>query len=451
MDSTTKKILVEICRILLGATFVFSGFIKGIDPWGGAYKIQEYLVSFGLNWLSALDLVLSFLLSALEFSVGVCLLTGVYRKRTTIVALVIMCFMTPLTLYIAIRNPVTDCGCFGDALIIPNWATFFKNIVLLVAAIYLFRNCKEMGRIYSRKRYQSAMLWPVIFILGFMFYSYFTLPIFDFRPYKIGANIPRLMEVPEDGEQPEYQTTLIYEKNGQEQEFSIDNYPRNDSTWTFVDSKSKLIKQGYIPPIHDFSITNSKGADITAEALSDPSYTFLLISKNIDEASDANISNINRLYDYSRRHNYSFYCLTASLQDDIRRWKEATAAEYPFCTTDETQLKTIIRSNPGLLLLKDGVILNKWSGNFIPRIDMNTPLENSSIGTESSSRGWLKFFFAFIIFIVPFFILFFYDIAEQAGNRRRHHRSKNRKGKYVEDFLNKTDEKIYRQINKEEE
>jgi uncharacterized membrane protein YphA (DoxX/SURF4 family) len=361
-----KKVIVEISRILLGVVFVFSGFVKAVDPVGSAYKISDYFSAWGLQFLDILALPGSFFQSVLEFALGVFLLAGIYRKITSFLILLVMCFMTPLTLYLAIANPITDCGCFGDALVITNWQTFYKNTVLLTAAVIVFLWHRQMTFLFPKKHRSLILLFTLLFILGISFYCYAYLPVLDFRPYKIGNNIREGMSIPEGAETDVYETVFIYEKEGIAHEFTIDNYPKEDSGWTFVDSKSKLIKKGYEPPIHDFTITTEQGDDITDEVLADDNYTFLLIAHKLEKASDSNIDKINEIYDYAKQNGYNFICLTASLPSQIKEWKENTGAEYPFCTMDDITLKTIIRSNPGLLLIKKGTIINKWPDKKIP-------------------------------------------------------------------------------------
>ncbi|MDR0799445.1 MAG: DoxX family protein [Dysgonamonadaceae bacterium] len=396
-----KKIIVEFCRILLGAVFVFSGFVKAVDPLGSAYKNIEYLSAFGLDFFQILALPLAFAQIAVEFAMGACLLAGVYRRFHSILFLAFMCVMTPLTLYLALKNPVSDCGCFGDALIITNWQTFYKNIVLLAAAVVIFLDYKKITPLFKTS---SLAFWftafSYLFIIGISLYCYLYLPILDFRPYKIGANIPQLMEIPEDAPVNEYEISLIYAQDGVEQVFSRENYPKGDSTWTFVDTQRTLIKKGYEPPIHDFSITTEDGDDITGDVLGNQSYTFLLIAHKLEKANDLQIDKINALYDFCKANNYDFYCLTASLPADIEEWRAGTGAEYPFCTTDDTTLKTIIRSNPGWLLLKDGVIINKWSNLGIPAAAKWTaPLESSVYGQIPANHAKRNIVFIGLVFI----------------------------------------------------
>jgi len=426
MERKHKKIIVETSRIILGLVFVFSGFVKAVDPWGGAYKILDYFTAFEFTEYGPWAIPLSFFQAALEFGVGVCLLLGIYRRISSILILLIMLFMTPLTLYLAIANPVSDCGCFGDALVITNWQTFYKNIILLIAAIIVYFWYRLMTPFFTKRAYTSAISWICLFIFGVAIYCYFFLPVFDFRPYKIGTNIPEKMEVPKDAEHDVYEVQLIYSKDGREKKFTMDNYPKNDSTWTFVDSKSRMIKEGYRPPIHDFSITNAQEDDITDEVLSNPSYTFLLISHRLKEAEDTNVDEINRIYDFSVEKGYDFYALTASLPGEIQGWIENSGAEYPFCTTDEITLKTIIRSNPGLVLIKNGTIINMWSNFQLPDITkLNKLIDETNQGKMIKVHNFFTLFFLTVIFILPLVGLYFIDVTifkKMKKNRRRHRR-----------------------------
>jgi len=410
MPNKVKKIWVEVLRILVGLLFIFSGFVKAIDPLGSAYKFHEYFTAFGMPFMEPLTLTASFILSAFEFSLGVCILLGAYRKITSFLILAFMLVMTVLTLYLAIANPVTDCGCFGDALVISNWETFIKNIFLLAAAVAIFIGCKLITPVLTKRSTWLGVLYSYIFILGISFYCYLYLPILDFRPYKIGANIPQLMEIPEDAPRNQYERIFIYEKDGVKKEFTIDNYPAGDTSWVFVDAESKLIKKGYVPPIHDFTITTLEGADITDIVLADTSYTFLMISSKLEKANDTNIDKINEIYDYSQIFGYQFYCLTASGSDVISEWIEDEGADYPICITDETTLKTIIRSNPGLLLLKSGTVINKWPHRKIPQGNkLSKLLSESKSAQVPPNRDQYKVIACALWLIIPLGILYLAD------------------------------------------
>lgn len=379
------KILVEVARVLLGATFVFSGFVKAVDPYGTAYKIEDYLSSFDLSSFASLALPASVFLCIMEFLMGAFMLFGIYRRWNSRLVLLTMLFMTPLTLYLAIANPVEDCGCFGDALVISNWATFYKNIVLLACSIFVIIYRERISNFFTGKTYWLAFLYIIIFISLFVFRNYIYDPLFDFRPYKIGANIPALMQA-EDGKGRQEENLFIYSKDGVEKEFTEDNYPWEDSTWVFVKMDTKIISEGEKPLIKDFTINRlyfDQGKtvllnteDITTNVLSDSNYVFLMISPSLSSIKTAHLSQFEDVQNYALDYHYKFYCLTASGPDDIAAWANENTIDFDFCNTDERTLKTIIRSNPGLLLLKDGVIINKWADIDVPgEEDLTAPLD----------------------------------------------------------------------------
>ena len=363
-----RKIVVNIARLLLALTFILSGFVKAVDPLGTKYKISDYLTAMGLGqWMpDFLTLGASVVLLAVEFMIGICLLFAIHRRLVSKLTLAIMVVMTALTLWLAIENPISDCGCFGDAIVLTNWQTFWKNMVLLAATLIIWRWPTDMIRLISASSQWIVFNFSTLFILFIAGWCLYDLPLFDFRPYHVGVNIQEGMEVPEGAPLPQFETTFILEKDGLRQEFTTDNYP--DSTWTFIDSKTVQTAEGYVPPIHDFSILTNEGEDITEEVLSHQGYTFLLISPHLENADDSQLDLINQMYEYSKEQGYPFYCLTASTDKAISRWQEMTGADYPFCSTDEITLKTIIRSNPGLVLLKQGTVLHKWSHNNLPVI-----------------------------------------------------------------------------------
>ncbi len=370
-------IITNLCRIIVSITFILSGFVKAVDPIGTQYKIKDYAAAVGMGGVmpDIMTLGMSVLLSATEFVLGILLLFAIRRRTVTGLLTIFTGVMTAITLWLYLANPVSDCGCFGDAITLTNAETLLKNVLLLAMCGILIWHPMQMPRMVSLSNQWIVFHYSVVFILVISAYSLYYLPLFDFRPYHVGADIIKGMEIPEDAEQPEFETTFILEKDGVRKEFGIDNYP--DSTWTFVDSKTKVLKQGYVPPIHDLSMMllpqqteaetgEDYSEDITDLVLADTSYTFLLVSPHLENADDSMFGNIDQIYEYAHDCGYKFYCLTASGSEAIARWTDITGAEYPFCNTDETTLKTIIRSNPGLLLLKNGVIVGKWSHNALP-------------------------------------------------------------------------------------
>lgn len=406
-EGRAVKAIVNACRLLLAATFILSGFVKAVDPWGTAYKIADYLLAMHLGGLMPETgcVLLSVLLSALEFSTGLFLLFAIRRKLASRTALALMMVMTPLTLWLAVANPVSDCGCFGDALVLSNWQTFWKNVVLLLAAAVVAVRPKDMFRFVSEPNQWIVINYTILFILAVSGWSLYDLPLFDFRPYHVGANIREGMETPEGAPQPQFETTFVMEKNGVQREFDVDHYP--DSTWTFVDSRTVQVSEGYIPPIHDFSLTTEEGDDITDEVLANQGYVFLLVSPHLETADDSRLDLINELYEYCDEQSYAFYGLTASSQKGIDLWRYKTGAEYPFCTADETTLKTIIRSNPGLVLLKDGTVIRKWSSNNLPHIKGATakPLEQLEEGRMPQDTVTKKISRLLLWFVLPLALL----------------------------------------------
>ena len=423
------RLAVNTCRMVTGAVFVFSGFVKAIDPLGTQYKMHDYLEAMGLanatpDWMTLLAAVA---LAAVEFSLGVFALLAIQRRSVSKVLLALMAVMTLITVWIAIANPVKDCGCFGDAIHLTNTQTLLKNVILTTCALAMARWPLAMYRFVSKPTQWIAINFTILFIVLTSLYCLWYLPLFDFRPYHVGANIPKGMEIPKGAEQPQFETTFIMEKNGQRKTFNLDNYP--DSTWQFIYSKTVKVKDGYVPPIHDFSIELADGNDITDQVLGNKGYTFLLISPHLETADDSNFGAIDQIYEYAQEQHIPFYCLTASAEDAIQHWEDITGAEYPFCLTDETTLKTIVRSNPGLLLIKDGTIIRKWSHNDLPATDeLQGPLDKTEMGHMPEGNAAQMLTKVLLWFFVPLLLLI---IADRTWAWGQYVRRKIRKGESI--------------------
>ncbi|WP_303239470.1 BT_3928 family protein [Leyella stercorea] len=394
---------VNVCRFVLAATFIFSGYVKAIDPLGTLYKLKDYAAAMSLNGLLP-DWVLvgvAIALGALEFALGVFMLFAVRRHVVSRITLAFMTAMTVLTLWIFVADPVKDCGCFGDALKLTNGETLLKNIVLSACAALVAWRPVDMARFISRSNQWIVRYYTVAYIVITSVYCLYTLPIFDFRPYHVGMNIKQGMEIPEGAEQPEFESTFLLRKNGETREFTLDNYP--DSTWEYVDTRTVQTKNGYEPPIHDFALTScDTGEDITEQVLTKKGYTFLLVSPRLAVADDSNFGDIDQIYEYAEENGADFYCVTASANDEIERWRDLTGAEYQFCNADETTLKTMIRSNPGLMLLKDGTIIGKWSHNALPQTDdLTAPLQQLTIGKAQNDSTTERLLIVLLTFFLP--------------------------------------------------
>ncbi len=365
---------------------------------------------------------MSVLLAVLEFAVGMHLLLGIKRRFTTRLALLIMLVMTPLTLYLALTNPISDCGCFGDALVLTNWQTFGKNVVLLTCAIVLMITPWAMVRFLTKKMEWTLSNYCIVFALALAGYCLATLPIIDFRPYKIGNNIREGMEIPEGAKPTIFDTRFIMEKDGVKQTFTVDNYP--DSTWTFVSAETVVVEKGYEPPIHDFMMESLEtGEDITDEVLDDPGYTFLLITHRTEEADEGNIDLINELYEYCLENGYKFYALSSSSAEAIELWRDRTGAEYPFCIMDDITLKTMVRSNPGLMLIKGGVILNKWSSSQLPdEFDLTDKLEQLPLGQVKEVNDLRTLGIVGLWYIVPLLLIILIDRIFNKKNNKNYNK-----------------------------
>jgi uncharacterized membrane protein YphA (DoxX/SURF4 family) len=363
------KFIVHISRILVGITFTFSGFVKGIDPWGSAYKFTDYFNAMGLEWLLWAAFPLGILLAFAEFAIGLGLLFNVFLRFTSWLALLFMGFFLPLTLWIAIKNPVTDCGCFGDALVISNWETFYKNVVLIVLAILVFKYRNNTKNFRGKKIPFLLSGASVIIYFAIVSYSFNHLPIFDFRPYKVGVNIPDAMSTPEDAQHEVYENIFYYKnKNtGKVKKFSEENYPWQDTVnWAFDNMESKLLQKGYEPPIHDLTMETPDGDNIIDFFIYDDNYVFMLIAYDLHKSKTKSQNKINALASWVLDNEMSFICLTSTVPEESIEFADANGAPYEFFNCDEITLKTMIRSNPGLLLLKSGDIVGKWHFNDIP-------------------------------------------------------------------------------------
>ena len=361
-----RKLAVNIARVVLAVTFILSGFVKAVDPLGTQYKIDDYLEAMNLSGLlpNMVTLGASVLQSAVEFCLGIFLLFAIQRRLTSRFILLIMLVMTPLTLWLALTNPISDCGCFGDAVVLTNWQTFWKNVLLLGCAIVVARWPKDMFRFVSESNQWIVINYSVLFIMGIAVWSLYYLPTFDFRPYYVGTSLRENWQRTMDGEDLPYADFFIEDING--------------------------------------------GEDITEKVLGDTSYVMLLVSPYLEQADDSRLDLINELYEYANEHGYAFYCLTASTQKHIERWHDVTGADYPFCQTDGTTLKTIIRSNPGLVLLKDGIVIRKWSHNDLPDITeeaFSLPLEKLEIGHQPDNSMPKRIATLMLWFVLPLTVL----------------------------------------------
>lgn len=383
-DNKSVKIgSYQVCgwllRIFVGVIFVFSGFVKAIDPWGTLYKINDYLAAMSVTIWPNLVLVGVFGLCAVEFLMGVFFLFGCFRRSVCWLAMLFMGIMLPLTLWVAIYNPVEECGCFGDAFIISNWATFWKNVILSVAILILARFNRKIGWIVTPALQWLSFIFSALFIVIIELFGYVSQPLLDFRPYIIGKSLidsEQLME-----ETPEY--TFIYRRKGETKEIGIDDAPPSEEEgWEFVGRKE--IKSAV--PIKDKSLRiwdKTTGEDLTDEAIIDSGEELLIMIPDLNQVSPATTWKLNSLYEWCIKHDVVMIGIVAGDQEQLENWEDISLASYPIYKSEDTVIKEVVRGNPGVVFLKDGIVTWKSSLAVIDIDDFMSP----EISDDASSFG----------------------------------------------------------------
>jgi len=404
----------------VGSLFIASGLVKVVDPLGFSYKLEEYFTVFGTDFMNPLSLFLSMFFSVLEIALGITVLMGVFAIMTAILLLALIVFFTFLTGFSAVTGKVTDCGCFGDALKLTPWESFYKDVVLLifVAIIFVKRKAIQINTLrddamllipsfilvalfsmfmlnwnfpilFTAIVFVAAMAvksllsgtarhWGVtavaaIIAAGLTWYCWQHLPIKDFRPYAVGKSITEGMAIPEGAPEDEYQViyTMRNKTTGEETTITDKEYINEKwwekKEWELLKDKTEsiLIKEGYDPPIHDFNITDGDGNDRTDDILSRDK-VLLVIAYDLKKANKASFEKINPLAAQCEKQGIDVIALTASLDSEVEQFRHEVQAAFPFYNSDATALKTIIRSNPGLMLISKGTILGKWHHNDVP-------------------------------------------------------------------------------------
>ena len=371
--------LTHISRCLVGGLFIFSGFIKANDPLGFSYKLQEYFEVFqadtGLvlfEWFAHIALPLAVIICASEIILGILLLIGYKRNLTLALLFAQIAFFTFLTFYSACYNKVTHCGCFGDFLPLKPWESFWKDIALMILITLLFAGRENINELFSPMILSTLFLLGLIFSIGFPIYAYRNLPPLDFRAYAPGLSIKENMKTPATYQPPVIETGFIYEnvKTGKREHFNLQNYPWQDTlNWKWFATDNVVIKDAVDPPrITDFTVNNLDGVAITDSVLNDKNYSFWLIAHELSHTEDDEtlMAQINDFYKLATQDHHKFIALTASNAKEIDDFKHKHNALYDFATVDNTVLKTMIRSNPGLMMIKDGVVIANWHYNNFP-------------------------------------------------------------------------------------
>ncbi len=349
-------------RILVGLVFVFSGFVKGVDPLGFTYRLEDYFIAFNWDFFIPFALFFTILLCTIEFAVGVMLVLNLKMKVTAWLLLLMMVFFTCLTLNDAINNPVPDCGCFGDAIKLTNWQTFYKNLILLPLAIFIFLFRKKFKPYTSEgKQWVMAVFFAALFA-GFSYWCYSHLPVIDFTEWKVGHKL-----YPENPKPVKYFLAYKNKKSGETKEYLSPNYPYNDSIWM---SEWEFVSQRVEDPNEYYGksliIFDTTGNNLTSSIIRNPDYQLIVNSYDLTKANREAFGKLNDFCAKAYNDNVPAAVLVSAQPSDIKKFVDENKLRLDFYTTDDIALKTIVRSNPGLLLMKNGVIIKKWHYNDIP-------------------------------------------------------------------------------------
>lgn len=422
-------LLVNISRLLLAAVLLVSGFVKAVDPMGLSYKLGDYAAAFGVvgiddGWL----LFAATMLSAAEFILGVLLLMGVYKRVVTVLVFIFFLFFTPFTFILALWNPVRDCGCFGDAFTMSNWATFGKNVVLFLFATMCCFKRRLFVRKVSRVNRWMVLLFSICYISLLEGVSLMHLPVIDFRPFYVGSDLRAAVEdVP-----AVHKYIYRFEKGGQVMEFDEFTYP--DSTWNYLGSQSLTVEMGKAAKVSDFAFLDADGEDYAPQILADTGYVCLVVMSSIEKADESRVDKINDMYDYCLEKGIPFYAASSSDEDIIEEWRKRTGAEYSVLWADEVMLKTIVRANPGMLLIKDGTVVGKWNVADLPSVEKcalsSTGMPDKARSVYSYIRGWNRWI---VLFIVPLFIIMFIDLVTAAVKWLFYYFGRDGKGENIAD------------------
>ena len=370
--------LLGFARIFTGLLFIFSGFIKANDPTGFGYKLEEYFHVFGTTFLNEYSVPIAVVICGLEILLGALLLLGFWARTVAWGLLLLILFFTFLTFYSAFFEVVTSCGCFGDAIPLTPWQSFIKDLVLLALILIIFYNRKHIKPIttdgYTKTITTVAL---AIISLGIGIYTVNFLPFIDFLPYKKGNNLPELMTLPEgaEGDQYEITYTLQHKSSGEKKKVSDKVYLADelwkDENWEIIgEPESRLVKKGHQIAIPDLLITDSNGGDFTEQIVQNPYYNIIVVAWDLNETNLEALNNINALVmNAAEAYNIRAVLLTSSSTQDAEHISDSLKLLAEIFYADAVPLKSMVRANPGVLLMQNGVVIDKWHYNTLPDFD----------------------------------------------------------------------------------
>ena len=370
-----KKFPVIFSRFFVGIIFIFSGLIKANDPLGFGYKLEEYFEVFHIDFLNSFAVAIAIIICALEIILGVALLLGIRARQTSIGLLALVVFFTFLTFYSAAFDVVRSCGCFGDAIPLTPWQSFTKDLILLFFIVIIYLNRDEIQPVLkSDKAETRALIITSVLSFGFALYTYNFLPVKDFLPYHKGANLPEYMKIPEGAPLDIYEIrySLKNKKSGETKKMTDKEYLETeiwkDANWEIIGThESKLVKKGFEPKIRDLKIADSQGTDYTSEIIENPYYNLVIVAEQLNKANINAIGDLNALaINSAENYNIRTVLLTSASPDSMEVFRKRNKLVMEVFNADGVPLKSMVRSNPGLLLLKDGIVIDKWHFHMLP-------------------------------------------------------------------------------------
>ncbi|MEC3880363.1 BT_3928 family protein [Parapedobacter sp. 10938] len=380
MNTTTNppartNYLLIFARLFTGLLFIFSGLIKANDPTGFGYKLEEYFLVFGTQFLNDYAVTIAVVICGLEILLGALLLLGLWKRTVAWGLLLLILFFTFLTFYSAFFEVVTSCGCFGDAIPLTPWQSFGKDLVLLALILIIFFNRDAIRPMVSGSGTQVFLTVALAIVsVGIGIYTVNYLPFIDFLPYKKGNNLPALMTLPEGkvGDQYDIIYTLRHKKSGEEKQVSDKVYLADelwkDEAWEIIgDPESKLVKKGYQVPIPDLLISDANGEDVTQQLVENPYYNLVVVAWNLDQTNLDALHRVNALVtEVAEAYNIRTILLTASGTQQAEQISRELGLLTEIFYADAVPLKSMVRANPGVLLLRNGTVIDKWHYNTLP-------------------------------------------------------------------------------------
>ena len=408
-NNPINKVIVVLLRIIVGGTFIFSGFVKCVDPMGSVYKFHEYIAVLGLNNLLGSEVVLAFAIPILELMLGVMIFTGCLRYGSLFAAMGFMGVMLPLTYFLAKTNAVPDCGCFGDAVILTNWQTFWKNVALTAAILYLLFHNKSVPSLYGPAIQWVVMLLTFILGLSLAYMSYSTQPLLDFRPFKVGSKIgSQLSPVGEND------FVYIYEKDGVQHEFVIDSIPDEEDGWEFVDRKKTTpdLSPAQKAELASLSIYD-EGTDVTEEVIDTTSNQMLILMPDFQRVNKAYAFVLNDLAKACSERDAQLCVITPALHQEVEQWKDLTSPTYPIYGGDDSEIKMLARGNPAVVYVEHGIIAWKRTLSSLKTDKLfkeNVPLAHLSDDFSPQKTLWALLSPYFLLMIALLFLNRIYPV-----------------------------------------